>query len=128
LRTGERTRGLPRQEIGEIEEMAGFVPGVGQVALQPHQLRRFHFRRHDATDIIEHAMTGGSAFVSFGECAMVEPDDCVPARVAAGRDGKLSAARIADHQRACRIETDAGDVIGRHPGFFARGADGGADA
>ena len=40
--------------------------------LQPHQLGRFHFRRHGAADEIEHPVSGRGAFLRFGDGTVVE--------------------------------------------------------
>ena len=67
LRARQRSRRARRQVIGEVEHVAGFVPAFRQAPLQPHQLRRRHFRRHHAAEIVEHAVAGISALVGFGQ-------------------------------------------------------------
>ncbi len=127
LRAGKRAGRPISQEIGQVEKIAGFVPALRQVALQPHQLRRSHFRRHDAAEIVEHTMARRRAFVGFGKRAMVEPDDGVPALFAGHRDAELAAVAVANDQRAGGIEADAGDAFRRDAGLLPRGADRYAD-
>ncbi len=128
LRTRQRAAGFPGQEIGEVEKIAGFPPAFRQIPLQPHQLRRLHFRRHDAAEMVEHAVAGGGALVGFAERPMVEPDDRVQARLAARRHRELVSLTVADNQRTCRIETDPGNRFRGHTGFLAGAADRVADS
>ena len=127
LRAGERAGRLPGQEIREVEQVAGFIPSARQVALQPHQLRRLHFRRHHPTDVVEHGMAAFRAFIGFGNGAVVEPDDGVPAPLAGDRHAELAALPVAHHQRAGGVEGDADNILRRNAGLFARGAHGLAD-
>ncbi len=126
LRSLERARGFPGQEIREIEEIAGLLPALRKVALQPHQLRRLHFGRHDAADEVEHLVAGRCAFLGFGDGAVVEPDDGVPTCFAGGRDTDLAAVLAAHHQRAGGIERDAADISRRGLRLVHRRADGSA--
>ena len=108
------------QEVGQVEELPGARPGLGQVALDPHQLGRLHFRRHDAAEIVEHAVAGRGAVVGLGKRAVVEPDDGIPALAAAGRNRELRAVAVANDQRAGRVEGDADDFPGVGAGIGER--------
>ena len=123
LRAGVRAGGAPGQEVGEVEGGPARAQDCGQVALQPHQLRRLHLRRHDAADVVEHAVAGGGAFLGFGEGAVVEPEDGVPAVVAGGRDGDGAALRgRAGPASRWRRRRDAGDVARGGAGDSAQAA------
>src|SRR5690606_20980722 len=46
--THETSRGLPGEEVREIEELPGAVEGLRLVFLEPQELRRFHLRGNGA--------------------------------------------------------------------------------
>ena len=80
--------------------------------LQPHQLRRLHFRRHDAAEIAQHFVAGRRAFIRFIQRAVIEPDDCVPAFLAGRRDGQRTALFISNDEGTGGIKTNANDMRG----------------
>jgi hypothetical protein len=98
------------------------------MALEPHQLGHFHFRRHDAAGIGEDEMASGGAFLGLCQGAVIEPDHSVPIVFAIGRDGDRSAIGIADNERAGGVEAEADDMgrvgAGSGHGLTHRGADG----
>jgi hypothetical protein len=71
-----------------------------------------------AADVVENAMTGRGAFFGLGDRPVIEPDDRVPLRVAAGRYRDRPAVAVEDDQRAGGIEADALD---RRPVGAGRG-------
>ena len=117
LRAGFGARRPVGKEVGKVEELAGPFPDIWQIALDPHQLRRLHLRRHDAAEIVEHAVAGGGAIVGLGQRAVVEPDDGVPALAAPCRDAELRASAVAHDQRTGRVEGDADDFGGCRAGI-----------
>ena len=114
--------GLEREEVGEIEEMAGAVVGRRQVTLQPEQLGDLHFRRDRAADITQDVVPGIVDGARLGHGAMVHPDDHVAARLAGWTDGKRVGPRVEHHQRAGRVEAHAADGGRRQAGLGHRRA------
>ena len=112
LRAGQRACCLPGQEIGQIEHHAGPGPAVWQVALEPHQLGHFHFRRHHAAGILQHMVPRAVALVGLAKGTMVEPDDRVPAVLASCRDGEGMAIPVTHHQRTGGVKTQSRNLLG----------------
>jgi len=72
----------PRQEVGEIEEMRRRLVGLRLVLLEPEDLRRFHFGRHDAAHIAQHRMAGPVDAAGLFERAVIHPHDDVAIGIA----------------------------------------------
>ena len=117
---------LPGQEVGEVENHACPAPSPGKAPLQPHQLGDLHFRRDHAAVSGHHLVPGRGALGGLGLCPMIQPEQGVPAALPSLRDRERLARPVAHHQRAGRIEGDAGDRLGRRGRLGARGAHGGA--
>ena len=121
-RARHRAGGLEREEVGEIEEMAGAVVGRRQVPLQPEQLGDLHFRRDRAADITQDVVLRVVDGARLGHGAMIHPDDHVAARLAGRADGERVGAGIEHHQRAGRVEAHAADGRRRQAGLGHRRA------
>ncbi len=124
---GVRAGRTPGQEIGKVQDPPIAPPLLRQMALEPHELGDLHLGRHCAADEVEHPVTGRGAFLRLRNRAMIEPDQRVPARLAADRDRGGPIVAIERHQGAGRIEADPRDRLGRDAGLVARRARGGAD-
>src|SRR5215217_1483718 len=97
------------------------------MALEPHQLGRFHLGRHDAAGIGEDEVPGGGAFLGFGQGAVIEPDDGVPVVFAIGRNSDGLALGVADDERAGGVEAEPDDMGGVGASLGHGIAHGGAD-
>src|SRR5262249_17523526 len=110
----------PDEIVGEIEDAAVAAPVLGLLPLQPHQLGDFHLQRHDATDMLEHAMLGRRRFICLGSSAVIEPDDDVPLVVAGDRYAGGPAVCVKGDQRTGGVEAHAGNIGGSYSCLGAR--------
>ena len=116
----------PGEEVGEVEGVGGAAPGVGEVALEPEQLRELHLGRQGAAGVVEDRVgAGGGDRPRLRGGAVVEPEDGVAAVVAGRRGGDGLAGGVAEDERAGGVEGEAGDVFGSGGGLGAGGAEGG---
>ncbi len=122
-----RAAGPEGEVVREVQEAAVALPLRRQVALQPHELWDLHLGRHRAADEVQDLVAGGRAFLGLGECPVIEPEDDVPAVLAAGRDGGRAVVAVEGHERAGGIEADPGYGLGRQARLLARLARGRAD-
>jgi hypothetical protein len=67
----------PGEIVGQIEPARGALPGLRKLAFHPTQLRRLHFRRDHATDVVEHAVRGCVDRRCVADRAVIHPDDDV---------------------------------------------------
>ena len=127
LRARGGARRLPCEEVHQVQKKRACTPAFRQVALDPGEFRGRHLGRNGATRIVHHAVACRCRFIGFGDRAVIEPGDRVPARVPCGRDGDRLAVPAAQHDGTGRIEADAGNVLGGDAGFGHGIADGAAD-
>src|SRR5262249_21107520 len=111
-RGAERARviagGAVGEEIRQIEEARRTLPGLGQMLFQPEQLGRLHLGRNDAADVTQDWVTRAIDRSSFGNRAMVHPDNHVLSVAAGGADGHGPVVDIEHHERTGGVEADAG--------------------
>ncbi len=113
-RTGEAAGGLPGEEIGEVHELPGVLEGPGHMFGEPEQLRRFHLRRDDATDITKDGFARRVDPARLLHGTMIHPDDDVALVVTEGTDRQRRAALAQHDQRARCIEADSGNRLRRN--------------
>ena len=117
----------PAQKIAQIEEMGGLLPRRGQVALEPQQFGRLHFRRNAAAHILQNFEMAEVDLVGLGCGAMIHPHHDIARRVALSVDGQSLAVAIQNHQRTSRIEGQAHDLRGRRAALSQAFADANPD-
>ena len=112
-RAGQRPGRPKREEIGEVEEMAGLGEGLGHVSREPERASAPASPAKSAADIAQSLMPAGVDPLGIFDGAMIHPDD----HVAFGRIGRAHRQRtriaIERDQRTGRVEAHAADRLGR---------------
>ena len=110
-----RAAGLEGEKVGEVEELRA-SERFGDMAGEPHELRRLHLRRNHAADEAQRRVAAGVDLGGFRHRAVVHPDDGVAVRRPGRRDGERVPAGVERDQRAGGVEADAGDGVRRDSG------------
>jgi len=108
-RPGVVAGGAVAEKVGKVEETRGPPPRLGEVLLEPQELRGLHFGRHPTAHISEHRVLGGVDAGCLIHCPVVHPDDHVLLVVAGRAHRHRPVVGVERHQRAGGVEADAAD-------------------
>ena len=94
-----------------IEGETVTLPRLRQMALQPEQFWKLHFRRHRAADIREGTVSGRRDLLRFRDGAVIGPHHDIPLVTPGGRDSGRTAVGVECGQRARGVEGKPDDKL-----------------